>query len=195
MATQNFFARQIGLGTREDPYRPAGVDQLPAGTQWQGYSLAGGEWHIVRIEDAPVAVLNGYGDLVDVRIIPRDLTATVSNQGQVDAAAATLAELSLPSDWVQIGMEWGEILRVVWCLYSLYGRTIGQYYGQAFLDYLTPTNLDLAWQDHPEPVRQALRDAADSLGMDYSTVQASDPLKVALWKVAQNWGQLPWGQV
>ena len=194
MVTQNFFAKRIGTGTREDPYRPTGADTLNSlGVTFQNYFFAFSEWHLVRIEDTTQQVLTDYAALTDTRPIPQNLRGTISNQTQLDNTVAVLDELHIPNDWVTIGMTWEEVLRVVWLMFSLFARLQERFRSQVIFDYFTTTNLNLAWNQHPQGFRDAMRAAANSLGFDDSSVRNADSLKRAIWKTAQNGTQLPWG--
>lgn len=190
--TQNFLAERVGTGAgHTDPYRPAGVDSLPEGTAWESYQWGGEPWFLVRVTGA-VETLQSYATNPDVRVLPRDLSTTITS-GQLAGIVAVMDELGMPSQWVTQGMVWSEFLRVVWTLCALNQRLMGES-GQSLYTYLPQEDLSTQWNQLPLAFRNHLQAAADSLGMDYSMVTNTMRLRVVIYRVAQSWAQAPWAE-
>ena len=195
MPIQYFFAKSetVTTGRGSTLERPAGVGLLSNSAKWTASQFQNGadKWFMIRIDaDADQADLTLYSNHVDTRAIPQDIDQTVA----LAATVAVLDEIPIPSQWVNSGMTYRQVMRTVGTIFALAQRIFGAT-GLSLWEHLNSANLNTAWVDLPATFRIIMRSAADDLGMDYSDVQGTDTLKVAIWKTAQDWNEPLWGGV
>lgn len=197
---QHFLATQVGSGRRlvggaVDAFRPAGVDALPAGTAWQNYTYGPDGVCLVRV-DAPAVVLQAYAALPDVLPFPRDLTELVQSS-QLGRIQTVCDGYRIPRFWVSAGLQWEQVLRRMFRVFSLAQRLRGVSKIGLAAHLSGGEALTTQWRDLPPALRQGLLAAADSFGglaggMDRSGIGASSTLGEILYEVGRGWQREPW---
>ncbi len=137
------------------------------------------------------AELIGYSDVLAA---PANIDNAIPNNTVRDNVRSQLEGLNVPAGWVQTGMSYREVLRPITHLFLFaqrYHALTAEKYGTGRKLVEQGYTLDTIISDIPVEVRQDLQDAADSLGYDYSSVQASDTYRVGLKKLADQWGETP----
>ena len=124
------------------------------------------------VSPAQHAALSAHAD---VTALPADLTQVIG--GQLGAVQAALVSLNIPEDWVQSSDTYRQVLRVVATIFLFAQRLSAVQAARLFGGGVT---LATRFNQLPVGVRQALRDTADSLGIDSTTLTGTMTLRQLL---------------
>lgn len=137
---------------------------------------------VADVSAAQHTELVGYADVVSV---PADLDSTIDTAGERDAVTAALEDLQIPvTNWVQIGQSYRYVLRVILHLFLFAKRFYANTGGLVLVG--GGLTLNMLVSDIPTETKQALTQAANELGYDFSNVQNSDTYRQALKKIVLN---------
>jgi len=164
----------------------------PAEPGLEGVSWA---WVSYKFEDVALLIadvtptqdnqLAGYSDVFAVP----PLDNTINNTNQRDIVRVALEDTFIPGNWVQVGMSYREIVRVILHIFIYFGFATASYGGRLFGGDL---NLDLTVADIPQAKRDALQLSADHFGLDYSGVTGSTTIRVLLKSMADQFADEPY---
>jgi hypothetical protein len=181
MAFRYYLVPKAGTGVVADPYRPAYVGDL--GVPWQGMDYGLEPVFLVRA-DVTTPQHNGIVANADADAFPANLENTVGSN--LATVSAQLEAKGIPGDWVTAGMTFRAVLRWVARLFCIAQRLNGR----ARLRLLSEQTLDSTVGDLSAARRQALNDAAQSLGLDTSSITLAMTIRQAL-KILGNQITLP----
>lgn len=146
--------------------------------------LGGVETNLVSYGSEPVCLLAAdvtaaqHGALTahaDVTALPADLTQAIG--GQLGAVQAALVSLNIPEDWVQGTHTYRQVVRVVATVFLFASRLQAAQVARLFGGTVT---LATRFNQLPAGVRTALRDTADSLGIDSTQLSGTMTLRQLL---------------
>lgn len=197
---QHFLAREIGSGRRQpdgrlDAKRPAGVDGLPSGVDWQNYTYGPDGLCLVRMEGKEQHLIDYAAQKGVLYAFPADLSEILKDSTQQDVIEGTCALYGVPCHWLTQGLEWDEILRRLFRTFTLAQRLRGEAkFGLA--DLLKGASLDTPWADLPPELQVGLSLAADSLTLDKAAIDAGGlSLKEVLFEAGRTFALDPWETV
>lgn len=169
-----FLVPIVGAGTRSDPRRPKYIP------------LLGVSWLQVMFADTAIAWANSspaqdsaVAANADALLVPA-LDSTIA----VNATRNALEARDVPGNWVQAGMTYRSVLRVLVGMAQLVRRIQGL--------GVTPViagNLDKTISQLPANIVATLSSAVDSLGLDRSNITGSTLLRAALLDIGQQFIQ------
>jgi hypothetical protein len=140
---------------------------------------------VIDLSTAEHALLAGQAD---VTALPADVDQQIGTQGRLDTIVAELEALNLPGNWVNVNHTYRFVLRMVTGAFrvaqrvlGILGRTEGKIFGGG-------RTLETQYNQLPLNLRNALVQAADEMGIDYSHLTATSTLRVILRTFGQ---QLP----
>lgn len=123
---------------------------------------------------------------IDVISIPANLDNNVSSVA-LNTVRDALEGMNIPGNWVQTTNTYREVVRSVAQVFQFTQRLAGIGADRLFSN----KTLSTTWADVPADMKQKLRDAADSMQMDYSFVTASTTIRQILLNFADQWGDKP----
>lgn len=160
-----FIIPMEGTGTRADPRREKYVPALGVDRAIVDHNDVAIVWaNTTPPQDAALA-LNADVILVPALDLP---VAVVATQTALEA-------LNIPAHWITAGMTYREVLRALVGIAQLLQRCDG-----LGLRFQLVGNLDRTIASLTVNVRQVLADAADSLGLDRSTIIGTTTVRQAL---------------
>lgn len=174
----------IGVGTKADPRRPSYRDTHLAGLSWSMMDYGNEPLAIVGVKDIPPATHIALAAETDVLALPENLDTELG--AQLTAVQNAMEARNIPSGWVQAGMTYRTIVRMV-------------VQAAAFLQRLQATTstrllgsgvtLDTQFSALPVAMRNAMVSAATSLGYDTTGLSGANTLRTILKNVADQWRQ------
>jgi hypothetical protein len=167
----------IGLTTQPAYLQAAGV------TVWGAMDYGLEPVMLVRA-DVTSPQHNAIAANADADAFPANLENTVGSN--LATVSAQLEAKGIPGDWVTAGMTFRAVLRWVARLFCIAQRLNGR----ARLRLLSEQTLDSTVGDLSAARRQALNDAAQSLGLDTSSITLAMTIRQAL-KILGNQITLP----
>lgn len=120
----------------------------------------------------------------DVRAMPQDLDSTLTNAARTQIAAA-LESLNVPAHWIANGQTYRIVLRRLVGIFDLTCNVQGR--GLRFLQ----ASLDSQVSDLPQPVRTAMQDAADTLGLSTAGITGATTVRAALASIGAQFDSRP----
>jgi hypothetical protein len=123
----------------------------------------------------------------DVLSIPVNIDTTL-NTGARNTARTFLETYNIPAGWVNTGMTYRAVLRVVTGFF-LYMQRVTALLGHGIT--LPAGWADLTMANVPVDIRTAMADAATSFGYDYSTVTGTTTVRTVLKAMGDAWGTQP----
>jgi len=163
-----------GSGTKQDQFREKYIPAL-------GVARA-----IVPFDDVAICWANvtaGQASAISanpdvVTIPPLDNTIALA------ATTSALEAIGIPAQWLQAGMTYRQVLRIVIAMAQFLQRAEGRGFklGIAARKELTVSAVPLA-------TRQAFLSAAADLGVDVSDITGSTTIRVALFRMGQRFAQ------
>lgn len=164
-------------------YRPAYLYEDAPNVAWQGVDYGQEPVYLLvaNVSNPQHAALVAHAD---VSAFPANLDLVVG--ANLAATQAALEAKSIPGDWVTAGMTFRAVLRWTARLFCIAQRLEGQ----SGMRLLTEQTLDHLVGDLAPARRQALADAAQSLGLDTSGITLGMTIRHAL-KILGNQVQLP----
>ncbi len=162
-------------------YRPAYISGFIQ--VWDAMTMGKEDVYLVGADVTPAEHTTISGN-ADVIAIPLNLDATL-NAGAVTAAQNWMEARSLPSEWITTSHTSRDVLRVIGKICTLMQRFNGRQRRKFFESGVT---LDSQLSDLTQAQRNALLDAATSLGLDTSGATGSTTIRQALRNLCQ---QLP----
>lgn len=166
-----------GDGLRETAFRPKYVVTLGAcrSLAFDGQALA---WANLTAQQETDIAANS-----DAIVIPPldNTVAVVATQNELEA-------INIPAQWVQSGMTYRQVLKIIAGMYLLLQRMSGR----GVILHLAG-NLDKTLAQIPANTRNQLANAADDLGLDRSGITASTTVREALRIAGQQFLSLPFG--
>jgi len=180
MAFRCYFVPKVGTGTEEDPFRAAYVDGL-----WMpGFCEYGKEpWAFVVVDVSP-AQHSAIIANADAIAVPQDIDDQIgANLGTVQTK---LEVMNIPSGWVNAGMTYRFVVRMILYLFVLMQdfKRLDVLAARFFASGLTLNN---TVADIPVAVRQRLIAAAQSRGLDTSSITLATTIRVALFTLIQQY--------
>lgn len=169
----------IGTGIRLDPFRPKYMDGIIG---WTSIPFDDKAVVMAELTQQQITDIGANSDA----IVIENIDATVA----LNATRNALEAMNLPGNWVQSGMTYREVLRVVCGIHLLLQRAEGM-----GVKITIAGNLDLTMAQVPANIRQALADAADSLGLDRSGVTLSTTVREVLRSLAAQFQNIQLGVV
>ena len=140
-------------------YNPAGLN-----IRWNAMDYGLQPVFLVRA-NVSTAQHTGLAAQSDVIAVPENINNQIgAGLYQVQAALETL---HIPAGWVVSTNTYKEVLRAVARIFQFFQRMHGMF-GEKLID--GAVNLNTTWSQIPQSARSNLRDAADSMGFDYSSV-------------------------
>jgi len=171
----SFFVEPIvGAGTRQDPFEPK---YLPSTGSWASCALGGSA--IVYWQNVTQAELSTLQADSSCLVVP-PLDNTIG-AGALNTVKSELEALDIPAQWVQVGMTYRTVLRVVVGMSQLTQRMSGI----LGVNVTIPGNLNRTISQLPANYQTALYQACSELGIDSSEILSSTTLREAL----RNFGQ------
>lgn len=169
----------IGGGGPDKGQTPAYGSDLPGGMLVYGATDI-----CVAILDVTAAQHAEITLNADVLAAPADIDA------QIGAVAVTtiqtfLESIDIPSHWINTSMTYRAVIRKVCHIFYLairYSQIAGK-------TKLTAGNMNTQWRNLSAQTRANIRATGDSLGIDYSGVQATDSIKVIIKSLSDFWAQ------
>lgn len=168
------------LDWRFDP-DPPGIDCL---WSMKDYGLINAALVAADVSAAQHASLSGYAD---VAAAPVNLDNNVT-AGALPIVVNVLEALRIPAGWVTTAYTYREILRMIGGLFMFAQRHHG-IHNEQLVDNVG--QLDLEWNQIPLARRQRVVETADSLGYDYSAVQATWKIRRILKHLGDQWADTP----
>lgn len=161
----------VGTGARGDAFRPKYVPAL--GVQWLACDLPR-HWVIVWADATPAQDATIAANADALVVPPLDNTiALVATQNALEG-------LGVPAQWLQSGMTYRQVVRVVVGIANFAQRCEGL--GQR----ITLTgNLNLTVAALPAAIQNVLAAAADSMGLDRTGITGATTLRQVLAIMAQ----------
>lgn len=170
------------LPWKYDPDPPALV--TPARWAMMDYGLINAALLVADVTTAQHTLLSAQAN---VAAAPEDIDSTITTAA-LTAVKAVLDALSIPTQWVQVGMTYRYVMRMVAGLFQFAQRHAGLH-GERLID--TAAQLELRWDQVPLDRRQRVMATADALGYDYSGFLNTWLVKRILYELALQWGATP----
>lgn len=166
----------IGLGTSRDPWRAKYLSELSVKRSMHDFGSVGVCYG--RLTEAQEQSIAAHSDAF---LFPA-LDDTVK-QRDVQALKNIIETYDVPMHWLEAGLSHRDMLRVICGMAQLWQRTRGlrrplQHAG----------NLDTQLSAMSEPVREGVAMAADSLGVDRSSLGATSAVREALHVCGSQFG-------
>ena len=182
MAYRLYITPAIGIGTRDDPRRPAYISDFPISRFSMDYGfqpifLTAAD--LTPLQDASVTAHP------DAFAFPFDLTTNVGG-GNVNAAQNALEAALIPAQWVNGAMLWSQVARIVAGMFQFMQRLNGVLGNEVVID--TSAKLNIQWSAVPANYQSAIIEAATSLNYDTSFIQPTTQLRAILKSFADAWG-------
>ncbi len=144
---------------------------------WESHGIIAAD-----VSDTQHVLLNAQTDVIAIPALDNTIpNATVRNRVRNILEAG-----NIPGDWVDIGMTYREIVRVVLNVWRFANRYISKG-GKIFAGGVT---LDTTWSQIPALAQQRLRDTADEFGLDYSAVTPTTTIRQILKGMADQFGEV-----
>jgi len=160
------------------------ADLNPAGlnVQWNAMDYGLVPVFLVRanVTTAQHAALAAQPDVISV---PENINNQIG--GALPQVEAALEALHIPAGLVSSTNTYKEVLRAVARIFQFFQRMHGMF-GEKLID--GPVGLNTQWSDIPDGARSNLRDAADSMELDYSSVIATTTVRQILKMFAGQYG-------
>lgn len=162
----------IGTGARSDPRRPKYISDIP-GIRWSGTDH--GDTFILAADTTAADEL-AIGTNADAIVFPAQLDAAVS-VAQIQGA---LEAQDIPAHWIRSGMTHRQVLRVIVGMAQTLQRCEG-----VGVKVRIRGNMDRTVGSLAAPIRRALSDAADSMGLDRRGVVAATTVRELMAELGQ----------
>ena len=160
-----FILPMEGAGTKADPRREKYIPALGVDRALVDHDDTAIVWADTSPAQDAALELNA-----DVTVVP-PLDDTVA----LNATKNALEAHDLPAHWITAGMTYRDVLRILVGMAQLIQRT--QNLG---FQLKLAGNMDLTLGSLSAPIRQALADASDQLGLDSSSITGATTVRVAL---------------
>ena len=163
---------------------PTGID-----CPWsmKDYGRLGAGIVAADVSDAQHTELSGNADVLSA---PVNIDNTIPNTGVRNQVRAQIDTLNIPSQWINVGDSYLDILRTITHLFMFAQRFDGLY-GQPIVQPGNGITLGMLISDMPVQFRQALNQTAQSMGYDTSVIIGTDTYRQGLKKLADQWGNAP----
>jgi len=152
------------------------ADLNPAGlnVQWNAMDYGLMPVFLVRA-NVTIAQHAALAAQYDVIAVPENINNQIgAGLSQVQTALETL---HIPAGWISFTNTYKEVLRTIACIFQFFQRLHGMF-GEKLID--GAVNLNTEWADIPVEARINLRDVADSIRLDYSSVVATTTVRQIL---------------
>lgn len=174
MALRFYVVPKVGTGaSMEDPLRPKYIPEL--GQLWSAMDY-GKEGTMLAAADVTSAQHTALAANADVTAIPAALDSTVTN-GALTTIRAQLEALKIPAGWVTTAHTYRQVVGAVGRIFMLMQRFDGMF-RRVFFE--TGIQLDTRMNQLTAGQRQALQQAADSFGLNSSTVTGATTVRQVL---------------
>lgn len=177
MAVRIYLVPSIGAGVKGDGRRPKyfedGAVTVIGDLSKMDYGLE--PWFVVAADVSPADEAFVIAQ-VDTAAVPADLTAFLT-AGQVTAVQTRLEAMNVPAGWVNTGLTWTEVVRVILWMFVFVQRFTAIHGGRIFLGGVT---LDTTVGQLSVTVRNELSTAATSLGLSTSGIVLATTIRAAL---------------
>lgn len=140
---------------------------------WVTYLLENMGILVADVTDAQHTLLAGQADVL---VVP-GLDNTIPNTAARNTVRSILETANIPGGWVNTGMTYRSVLRVVLGLFQYHNRLTAIIQRRVFDGSL---NLDMTVAQIPAAVRDRLRQAATDLELDYSWVTSATTIRQLL---------------
>lgn len=167
---------------------------LPTRVEWGGTDYGFEPWMIVSadLDAGNVTFLQAQAD---ASLIPEALDATLS-AGQVTATQTYLEAMHLPAEWVTTAFTWRTVIRTVLGVFRFmarYAAVYAQATGSTAPIFTGGVDLTRTVGSLALPVRTALSDTSDQLGLDRSGVTGATTLRQLLRDIGAQMAAVPQG--
>lgn len=140
---------------------------------WLTYLLEDNGIIVADVSDTQNTLLT---DQADVLLIPL-LDNIIQNTTARNRVRSVLETANIPGTWVNTGMTYRSVLRIVLGLFQYHNRLVAIIQRRVFDGSI---NLDMTVNQIPSNVRDRLQEAADGLGLDYSWVTGATTIRQLL---------------
>jgi hypothetical protein len=186
MAFRLYIVPVVGIGTKDDPRRPKYFNSDAAGAGRTGIITAGSVWSAIDYGFEPWMVVGADlstsdDNLVvgeaDAFAVPFDLSVNLTS-GQVTNVQNKLEAINVPAGWVDTSLTWVSVLRVVLGMFLLMQRYSGIHGTNGIFTGGVALSTTIA--QLPAQVRADFQTAAQSFGLDTSSIVGGTTLRQAL---------------
>ncbi len=182
-----------GTGSsRLDPRVPKYVSEFGA-FQWQLVDYGSQDACLAAV-DADATTHSTLSAHADVLTVPANLDANPGS-GAVTTTQNALEGLSIPAGWVSTSLTWRTITRVVIGMFLLnqrYWVVAGNALGNGRQSIFDDVNLSSTVSQIPAQKLNLLTEAANSLGLDSSTITGSTTIRQMLFSFGQQFANRPY---
>ena len=182
MAYRLYITPALGIGTRDDPRRPAYISDFPVSRFSMDYGFQPIFLTAADLASADDAQVTAHPD---VFAFPFDLTTNVGG-GNVTSAQNAFEASLIPAQWVNGAMQWSQVARTVAGMFQFMQRLNGVLGNEIVID--TSAKLNVQWSSVPANYQSAIIGAASSLNYDTSFIQPTTQLRAILKSFADQWG-------
>lgn len=179
MANRIYIMPTTGGGSPANPRRPAYLDGISRGALYYGASNICLTLAEVTTTQHSLIIQNP-----DILAAPEDIDTNLK-AGAVIAVQNFLDSIGVPSQWVNMSLTYRKVIRKVGHFFYFAGR-YSKISGRV---KLVPDGFDLStpWGALSEKVRSDIRTTSDSLGINYSSIKATDTAGNILKFLADYW--------
>lgn len=154
----------------------AGLEGVP--WAWVTYLLEDVGIIAADVDATQDALLAGQADVVGVP----PLDNAIHNATARNKVRSMLEASNVPGTWVNTGMTYRSVLRVVLGLFQFHNRVVARLSRRVWDGSIS---LSTTVNQLPQPVADHLRNAADDLGLNYSAVTGTTTLRQLLLGIGQ----------
>lgn len=176
-----FFVPKVGTGARGDAFRPKyftaeGPTPALVATVWGAMDYGSEN---VMLVDAQVtsAQRTTLSAQVDVLTVPASLDSLVSGAA-LPTVQSKLEAMGLPGNWITTAMTYRQAVRTVMKVIQFAQRFNGLFPTDRI--FASGITLDTQWNQLTQAQKDRLRTAADTFGLDYSSVTNAMTLRQIL---------------
>jgi len=152
-------------------------------------------WVTYLLEDVGVLIADvtvEQRELLDTQagvVAVPDLDRTVETVPQQDRVRGLLEAVDVPGGWVNIGMTYRTIVRILLWIFTYHNRVVALIQRPVFAGDL---DLEMTMAEIPAWIRDAMAQAAGEMGYDYGWVEPSTTLRELLYGMGVQFSAVPY---